>query len=150
MLLLHLVLLTLACSPHAKKRGYILNTLMLLFTLVFVVGLCVLPKAGVVSGTVGIGAFAYLVLMVVNSAIDLTVLKKGTPVHHKQCYCGGIPIEEYFEMVKRGVPQEEIRALQYEKLAELQAQKELEMAQKEAEAAAKEAAEAGEVTDSGK
>ena len=34
---------------------------------------------------------------------------------HKQCYVGGIPIEEYFEMEKT-MTREEIRAEQYRRL----------------------------------
>ena len=145
MLLVHLILLILACSPKAKVRGIIINGIMLLDTAVFVGALFFLPKSGVITGSIGIGAFLYLALMIVNSVIDFIVLKKGTPVHHKQCYCGGIPIEEYFAMLDNGATHDEIRAEQYKRLAEEQARKEAEIAAKEAEKAAKE----GEVTSNG-
>ena len=54
-------------------------------------------------------------LLVINAVVDFAVLHKGIPIHHKQCFVGGIPIEEYFEMQKSMSP-EEIRQEQYKRL----------------------------------
>ena len=143
MLLVHLILLILACSPKAKIRGYIINGIMLAFTLVFVIAPFFAPKTGDITASTGLGAYLYLVLMIANSAVDIILLNKGTPVKHKQCYVGGIPIEEYFEMVDKGMTTEEIRAEQYKRLTALQLEQEAELKrkneEKEKELAAKEA-----------
>lgn len=133
MLLVHLILLILACSPKAKKRGFIINGLMLFFTLVFVIAPLFATHTGPVNGTTGIGAVLYLVLMIVNSAVDIIVLIKGTSVTHKQCYVGGIPIEEYFEMLDKGMTTEEIRKEQYKRLTALQLEQEAEIKRKNEE-----------------
>ena len=78
-----------------------------------------------------IGAYLYIVMLIVNFAIDIAVYKQGIEIHHKQCYVGGIPIEEYFEMLDKGVPHEEIRQEMYKRLTALQAQKDAEIAEAE-------------------
>ena len=89
-----------------------------------------------------VGAYLYLALLVVNAGLDCYVLRHPVAIVHKQCYVGGIPIEEYFEMVDAGMPQAEIRAEQYRRLTAQQLEKEREL-EKELEKAShsKEAAE---------
>ena len=53
--------------------------------------------------------------MTVNAAVDFWVLRHPVEIVHKQCYVGGIPIEEYFEMEKT-MTREAIRAEQYRRL----------------------------------
>ena len=70
------------------------------------------------------------------------IARKGTPVKYKQCYVGGIPSEQYFELVKKGTSKEEIRKIMSEALDAIDAKKAAEEAKKleEAKAAEEEAA----------
>ena len=115
LVLLHFILLTLACSPKAKVRGVVLNVLLLLTALLSVAVPFLLPKNGAFTGGTGVGAYLYLALMTVNAAVDFWVLRHPAEIVHKQCYVGGIPIEEYFEMEKT-MTREAIRAEQYRRL----------------------------------
>lgn len=117
LLLLHFILLTLACSPKAKPRGIILNALLLLTALLPALLPWLTPKDGAVTAAAGIGAYLYLGMMLVNAAVDFRVLLHPVEIVHKQCYVGGIPIEEYFEMEKT-MTREAIRAEQYRRLQE--------------------------------
>lgn len=132
-MLLHFILLTLACSPKGKLRNMILNVLIIVSTLGSVGAFALMPSFDVVKGSLGVGAYLYVALQILNVVFDIIVLKKGIEVHHKQCYCGGIPIEEYFEMKEKGMTTEEIRAIQYERLQAIQDEKVAKLAEKEAE-----------------
>ncbi len=136
--LIHFLLLMLACSKRAKGRAIIVNALILLTSFgsffVFIAD----KSDAVLSGKPAIGFYLYLALQLINVIIDFIVLKQGIPVHHKQCYVGGIPIEEYFELQKTMSP-EEIRAEQYKRLQAIQDEKEKEIAKaNEAQAQEKE------------
>ena len=133
--LVHLALLTLACSPKAKVRGVILNAVRLLAALLPLVLLLTMPRNGAVSGAPGIGAYLLPVLVLVSAAVDFWVLWHPVEIVHKQCYVGAIPIEEYFEMEKT-MTREAIRAEQYKRL---QAQYDAKQAAAEAAEQAKEA-----------
>lgn len=131
---LHFILLTLACSPKGKARNFALDGIILVTTIGAIIAILAMPDGGAVSATVGIGGYLYLLLQIVNVVIDYMVFKKGVPVTHKQCYVGGIPIEEYFEMQKKGMTTEEIRVIQYERLQKMQEEKEEELRKAEEEA----------------
>lgn len=113
--LVHLALLTLACSPKAKIRGVILNAVRFLVALLPLILLLTLPQDGAVSGAPGIGAYLLPLLTAAAAAFDFWVLWHPVEIVHRQCYVGGIPIEEYFEMEKT-MTREEIRAEQYRRL----------------------------------
>lgn len=141
--LLHFILITLACSPKGKIRNTILDVIILISSIGSAVAILTMPDGGAVSGTLGIGAYLYIALQIANVVVDLLTFKKGIPVNHKQCYVGGIPIEEYFEMQEKGMTTAEIRVIQYERLQKIQDEKEAELA-KEAEKKEKEEKEAAE------
>ena len=129
--LVHLILLTLACSPKGKARNIVQDVLILLSSVASAVCFAAMGDSGAVKATLAIGAYLYILLQVVNVAIDIAVLKQGIPVTHKQCYVGGIPIEEYFELEKTLTP-EEMRAEQYRRLTAIQQEKERQIAEDEA------------------
>lgn len=131
LILLRVVLLTLACSPKGKVRNYTLDIMMLVFAVASAVCFTMMPEGSFAYGSLGIGTFVYIALLIVNFAVDIAVFKQGIEIHHKQCYVGGIPIEEYFEMVEKGTPHEEIRQEMYRRLTALQAQKDAELAEAE-------------------
>ena len=129
--LLHFILLTLACSPKGKVRNIIQDVLILASSIASAVCFTVMGDSGAVTATLAVGAYLYILLQVVNVAVDIAVLVKGIPVTHRQCYVGGIPIEEYFELEKTLTP-EEIRAEQYRRLTAIQQEKERQIAEDEA------------------
>lgn len=132
--LVHFILLTLACSPKGKIRNIILDVLILLSTAGMLVCGFLLPNEGsfALVGTVGIGAYLYLLLQIVNVMIDVLTLVQGIEIHHKQCYVGGIPIEEYFEMVDNGIGHDEIRQEQYARLQAIQDEAERKLLEEQA------------------
>ena len=143
-LLLHFVLNTLSCSPKGKPRNMAMDVIILVTTFASAICFYMMPDNPFVKGTLGIGALLYILLQIVNVVIDYLTMKQGIPVNHKQCYVGGIPIEEYFEMQKRGMTTAEIREIQYERLQAMQdaadaaaAEKAREEAEKEKEKAEK-------------
>ena len=129
--LVHLILLTLACSPKGKARNIVQDVLILVSSVASAVCFVAMGDSGAVKATLAIGAYLYILLQVVNVAVDIAVLKQGIPVTHKQCYVGGIPIEEYFELEKTLTP-EEMRAEQYRRLTAIQQEKERQIAEDEA------------------
>lgn len=118
--LLHFILNTLSCSPKGKKRNMITDMLILILTGGAAICFEAIPQNPWVAGSIGIGTWLYLLLQIVNVELDVVTMTRGIPVNHKQCYVGGIPIEEYFEMQKNGVSAREIRAEQYKRLQEMQ------------------------------
>ncbi|MBQ7596401.1 MAG: hypothetical protein IJU45_07030 [Clostridia bacterium] len=100
LLLIHFVFLTLSCSPRGKARNYTFSILMLLFAAAYVVLTLLIPANEFVGASVGYGSYLYILLLAVNLIIEVLTFRKGIEVKHAQCYVGGIPIEEYFEMQK--------------------------------------------------
>lgn len=125
--LVHFLCLMMACSKRALLRAVIINLLMLFASLGAPAVFLVDKSDAVLTGKPAIGIFLYIALQLLNVIIDFIVLKQGIPVHHKQCFVGGIPIEEYFEMQKT-LSAEEIRAEQYKRLQAIQDEKEAEIA----------------------
>lgn len=135
--IVHFLLNMLSCSPKGKPRNMAMDIILLVTTILSAIAFLVMPKTSLISGTLGIGAYLYVVLQIANAVVDMLTMKKGIPVHHKQCYVGGIPIEEYFEMQEKGMSTEEIRKIQYQKLQAIQ--DELDAKLKEEEEKAKKA-----------
>lgn len=117
---LHFLLNMLSCSPKGRQRNKAMDIILLVTTIASAVCFLVMPKNAYVDGTLGIGAYLYIVLQIVNVVIDERTMKRGIPVHHKQCFVGGIPVEEYFELLEKGMTTEEIRVIQYERLQAIQ------------------------------
>lgn len=120
--LVHFICIMLSCSPKAKSRGIVLNSVLVGTTLISIISFAFIPENSIISANLGVGAYLYLVLMLINSGLDLFILfKKPIEITHKQCYVGGIPIEEYFQMLENNVPHEEIRKEMYKRLEEIEA-----------------------------
>ena len=142
--LLHLIFLTLACSPKGKQRNYgfgIANIVLVIVSIVmfflFSGKVTALFPSVVTASSVGIGAYLYLALLIASFVVDVICFTKGIEVKYKPCFVGNIPADEYFQLVKDGVPLDQIRAV----MAERTAAKEAEEAKKAAEEAAAKAAE---------
>ena len=137
LILLKLLLLTLACSPKGKPRNIILNILQLGTAIGSLVSFMLMKENDVVAGSVAFGAYIFIFLLLVSAGIDIACLIQGIEVKHKQCYVGAIPIEEYFEMVEKGTPLEEIREKQYALMQKEQDEKEAKLKAEEEEKARK-------------
>lgn len=148
-LLLHFILLFLSCSPHGRARNLTLDVLQVLMAAFFVFVALKLQMSSFAAVRTHWGSALYLGLSCVNLIIDAIVFKQGIQITHKQCYVGGIPIEEYFEMQNKGVPQEEIRAEMYRRLSALQQEKERKLMEEEEKKRAEEEAERKEAENHG-
>lgn len=137
--LVSLIALTAACGPKGNVRNLILNSLTVVFAVVSIVGFNMFTKGitavfpDLFSGSIGFGIFAYIAALLLLLGLNVYFTIKGTPVKYKQCYVGGIPAEEYFELVEKGVSKEEIRAMMTEALEKEKLEKEAEEAAKASE-----------------
>ncbi len=136
--------LTMACGPKGNKRNITFNVLMIVFAVLSII-FFVLFNSGIhsvfptlYSGSIGIGAFVYLLTLVLLLAINIIIALRKDEVKYKQCYIGGIKAEEYFELVENGTDISVIR----EKMSAALAVKAEEEAKKKAEAEKKELEEA--------
>lgn len=129
-MLVHFLCNMLACSPKGKVRSYSLDIIFIAFVITAMGCFMLIPENNFVSGTLGIGAYLYLLLVIVNFVIDILCFKQNIEVKHSQCYVGGIPIEEYFSMVERGVSQQELRQEMYRRLTAIQKEQEEKLQQK--------------------
>ena len=130
LVILSLVMLTLACSPKGNPRNITLNSITIilasasavLFT-VFSNGItAVFPEF--ISGKLGVGIFVYIALLAALLILNIVIAKKGVNVKYKQCYVGGIPAEEYFELVANGTDVDTIHEMMAKALEEKAAEKE--------------------------
>lgn len=131
LLLVRFGCLTMACSKKGKAICYGFDITLVLLTVIATVMFFVIPDNPYFSIGFVLAPFVYLVLLGVNFFVDIAIFKQGIKVKHAPCFVGGIPIEEYFKMLEDGVPQEEIRAEMYKRLAKIQEEKEAELKEKE-------------------
>ncbi len=131
LLLVRFGCLTMACSKKGKAICYGFDVALAILTVVATVMFFVIPDNPYFSIGFVLAPFVYLILLGVNFYVDILIFKKGIEVKHAPCFVGGIPIEEYFKMLEDGIPQEEIRAEMYKRLAKLQEEKEAKLNEKE-------------------
>jgi hypothetical protein len=84
------------------------------------------------------GAYAYVASLVVLLAINILLTVKKVEVKYKQCYVGGIPVEEYEEELAKGTSIEELHERMDVILAEKAKIRQEEAAKKAAEKEAEE------------
>ncbi len=132
-MLLHFLCNMLACSPKGKIRNYTLDIIYIAVVVITMGLFAIIPENPFVSGSLGVGAFLYLVLVILNFVIDILVFRENIEIKHAQCYVGGIPIEEYFEMVENGMSPEDLRAEMYKRLTAIQREQEEKLREKNKE-----------------
>ena len=132
LLLVRFFCLTMSCSKRGKSMCYGFDLSLLVLGVLSSVLLFIVPENPYFSIDFVIAPIVYLILLIVNFIVDIAIFKKGISVKHAPCFVGGIPIEEYFQMVENGVAQDEIRAEMYRRLAKLQEEKEAELKKEEA------------------
>lgn len=122
MVIVSLVMLTLACSPKGNPRNITLNSITIALAVASVVFFNIFSKnisavfPDFISGSVGFGIFVYIGALVLLLAVNIIIAVKGVNVKYKQCYVGGIPAEEYFELVEKGTDIEVIHQMMAEAL----------------------------------
>lgn len=130
LVIVSLIMLTLACSPKGNPRNITLNSITIilasasavLFT-VFSNGItAVFPEF--ISGKLGVGIFVYIALLAALLILNIVIAKKGVNVKYKQCYVGGLPAEEYFELVANGTDIDTIHEMMAKALEGKAAEKE--------------------------
>ena len=123
-MLVHFMLNMLSCSPKGKARNYTVDIIYLITAVAAAVCFILIPENRVLGGSLGVGAYLYVVLVAVNFVVDILFFRKKLEIKHAQCYVGGIPIEEYFGMVEKGVPADELRQEMYRRLTAIQEEQE--------------------------
>ncbi len=121
-IVISLLMLMLACSPKGNPRNITLNIITIalavaspVFFNIFATNIsAVFPDF--ISGKIGFGIFVYIGALALLLAINIIIAVKGVNVKYKQCFVGGIPAEEYFELVKNGTEKEVIRQMMTEAL----------------------------------
>lgn len=140
--LVSLFALTAACGPKGNVRNIILNSIAIVFSVASIFFFMSFTSnaakvfPGYLSGKVGVGIFVYIAALVALLVLNVVISRKGTPVKYKQCYVGGIPSEEYFELVEKGTSKEEIRKLMNDALDAIDAKKLEEKTEEKEKAAA--------------
>ena len=122
--ILSLVLLTLACSPKGCPRNIIMNSLAIVAAVVSIVmfnqfanGITAVFPDFVTSASIGFGIFVYIGTLVILLGVNIYLTINKINVKYKQCYVGGIPAEEYFELVEKGTDKETLHKMMAEALS---------------------------------
>ena len=136
--ILSLLLLTLACSPKGCPRNITMNCLAIVSAVVSIVmfnqfasGITAVFPDFVTDASIGFGAFVYLGTLAILLGVNIYLTVNKIQVKYKQCYVGGIPAEEYFELVEKGTDKETLHKMMAEALSEKAAEKEAEEEKKE-------------------
>ena len=144
MVLVSFLALTCANGPKGKIRNIINNCIAIVFAVVAPIAFTKFASSvnaafpQFFSGKIGVGVFVYIATLVILLVLNIIIAKKNEPVKYKQCYVGGIPAEEYEEMIANGVSMEEIHKKMDAILAEKDAERTAEEERKAAERKAKE------------
>ena len=145
---LHLIFVAFSTYPGAEKRNYTIGVINVILPIVAAVLFHIFSKnilelfpSVVTVSKVGWGIVVYVALLIATIVVDYLVFKKNIEVKYTPCFIGNIPADEYFKLVKDGVPLEKIREIMAERTAEKEAE---EAAAAAAEEAAKAEAEAKE------
>lgn len=147
MLVVGLIALMAAMGPKGNIRNIFNNCVSLAMAGVSAAAFSVFSKeiASVFpdffSGKLNIGIFVYMALICVLLALNIYLTINKVQVKYKQCYVGGIPVEEFEEELAKGTSIEELHKRMDVILAEREAERAAEAAKKEAERKAKEEAE---------
>ena len=119
-----LLALMAACGPKGNVRNLTLNSISIVFAVasIFLFNMfsngisAAFPEY--FSGKIGAGIFVYIGSLLLLLGINILLTVKGIDVKYKQCFVGGIPYEEYMELVEKGTPKDEIRAMMVAALEE--------------------------------
>lgn len=125
LVIVSLLMLTMSCGKLGNLRNLSLNSLAIIsavasvvfYHFVFAKNMMEAFPAFVKGASIQWGAYVYIAALVLLLGINIVLAVKGIDIKYKQCYVGGIPAEEYFELVKRGTDTDTIHAMMAEALA---------------------------------
>lgn len=125
MILVCLILNIMSLGKHGKGRAIALYGIMLAAAAGALIAFLIAVKAPAYTEkygdpSAGFGAYLYLLLQAVSFGWNLHVLLTGIPVKYTVCLIGGLPSEEYFSDVEKGISKEELRRKMLVALAALQ------------------------------
>lgn len=118
-----------ACGPHGKSRNIILNSISIVLAAVSVIFFTKFASGinsafpEFVSGKLGIGVIVYFITLALLLGVNIYFAVKGYNVKYKQCFVGGIPAEEYEELIANGTSIDEIHEKMEKALAKAAAEK---------------------------
>ena len=125
-----LVMLTMSCGKLGNVRNFTFNILAIASAIVSVVfynqfatGITGVFPDFVTEASVGWGAYVYIGTLAALFGINIILAVKGIDVKYKQCYVGGIPAEEYFELVEKGTDTDTLHAMMADALSKMEAEK---------------------------
>lgn len=120
-----LLMLTLACSPKGCPRNLIFNSLAIVSAIVSVVmftqfanGITSAFPEFVSQASIGFGIYVYIASLAILLGLNIYLTVNKIKVNYKQCYVGGIPAEEYFDLVEKGTDKETLHKMMAEALSE--------------------------------
>ena len=129
--ILSLLLLMLACSPKGCVRNLIMNSLAIVAAVASIVmftqfanGITAVFPDFVTDASIGFGIFVYIGMLALLLGLNIYLTINKIEVKYKQCYVGGIPAEEYFELVEKGTDKETLHKMMAEALADKAEEKE--------------------------
>ncbi|MBQ6467086.1 MAG: zinc ribbon domain-containing protein [Clostridia bacterium] len=144
MVLVSLIALVAAMGPKGNIRNIFNNSLSVLLAIAGLVAFKIFSSnihgafPEFFSGKVMFGAYIYIIAIAALLALNIYLTINKVEVKYKQCYVGGIPVEEYEEELAKGTSMEVLHARMDVILAEKAAERRDENARKEAERKAKE------------
>ena len=127
-----LLLLTIACGRRGNARNITLNVITIVLAAASIVFFSIFSSnisvvfPEFISGSIGFGIFAYIAALVALLVVNIVIAKKGINIKYKQCFVGGLPAEEYFELVENGTEKAVIREMMAKALDAKEAEKEKE------------------------
>ena len=133
MLIVGLLMLTMSCGKLGNVRNLTFNSLAIISAVVSIIFyghfstniMAAFPEF-VKDANVQWGIYVYIALIACLLILNIILAIKGIDVKYKQCYVGGIPAEEYFELVKNGTDTEIIHQMMAEALTKKAEQKDAE------------------------
>ena len=121
-----------ACSKGGNARNFTFNGISIALAVASIIFFNIFASngaavfAGYLSAKIGAGIFVYIGMLVLLLALNIVIAIKGTPIKYKECLIGGLPADLYFDLVEKGTPKEEIRAMMNKALDAIEAKKEAE------------------------
>lgn len=126
LVIVSLLMLTMSCGKLGNLRNITFNALAIIsavaspiiYHFVFAKNMMAAFEGFVKGASVQWGIYVYIALIAILLVINIVLAITGINVKYKQCFVGGIPAEEYFELVKKGTDTDTIHAMMAEALAQ--------------------------------
>lgn len=144
MVVVALVALVAACGPKGCIRNIVNNSISIVCAVASIFFFNIfssnINKAfpDFFTGKIEAGIFVYIAALIILLGLNIYLTKNKINVKYKECLIGGVPYEEYKELIESGVSMDEIHKKMDVILDERERVRNEELARKEAEKKAKE------------